>query len=1180
MLLYADAVGYSAVTAADELAAHLALFASFELFASTFGRHGGAVIYHPGDAVLAEFSTVAGAVMAAEEVQTALAASRASAAGSLEFRIGVNLGDTIFDHNNVYGDGVNIAERIQRLAEPGGVCISEAVYSTLGEPWQRRFAYLGEKNLKNMSRPVGVYRLKTTAQDAAPAESEAKRFLAVATFKMSMQAGSGGLDAEDTRRAAIAFDRVLRRSVAAKGGTIVGRAGDRYITAFGIEPTQESAILASVAAALDFSRAAGDPAEGLSPLVGWRVGIDCGLALVEGEPGSSEKGIYGPLVANSLWLAERSGDAGVYMTTDVFNAVAEWFDAIRIDAGPDGAVPIWQAIGECSRPGANRIGFVGRLVELLQLRSMLTAVLSAGRGCVVRIVGEAGIGKTRLAEELANGANWRPIRVEFDDFEARSASLSVAGSFVLELVRANGLKTARVEILVAELQRQGWLEKKNLAFFYDLLNASVPIQLMGQHSLLDEQARKLGKQAVALDLVAKLSRRAPLVIIVDNAEQADHLQMSFISDLGEIAATHPVAVLLTSRVASFPTEVDASGRSVPKGLVLPLGSLAYDECRQIAEQFPAVDGPMIDGCIQRSGGNPLFLVQLLQHHDTSTGRAIPATIMDAIDSRLASLPRRDNAALQALAVAGPRAAAETLAFLLGEPAYDPRSLVQGGLIRMVDDAWTFNHPLIREVAYASIMTSRRRDLHLRAAEWFSDKDALLEAEHLEKAGDERAGEAFYRAGDQHLDRLRHEEALALVERGLLWSRSGRLGGDLLVLKAQVLLATGLTASATSVASEAVAMLDGADDHKAVKARLVLAKCCLALDHYDDALAALERAEEMASRGDFAAELAQVHYLKGSVYFPQGRIEECYRRQRAAQEIARKANSVETEVLALSGLGDAEYARGRMRSAHELFRQCVEMSDARGWRRRAAENHHMVATAAHYFVRLAEALQEGHAALERAEEIAHHRARLCCHSFLSVILFDLDQLDQVRHHVEQAQGLARELNARRFEPLNLTYLAKAHRLSGEPVQARSVIASALAISEEVGTSYNGARVLGEAALNEPDTTRRKVILAKGEALLASGCIGSNHLWFYRDAIDACLNNDDTTEALRFAAALKRYTAHEPMVWTDTVVRRCEHLAAVRRGSGTTFDDMSDVLATFGYRSFATGIAALGSTPLTS
>ncbi len=190
--------------------------------------------------------------------------------------------------------------------------------------------------------------------------------------------------------------------------------------------------------------------------------------------------------------------------------------------------------------------------------------------------------------------------------------------------------------------------------------------------------------------------------------------------------------------------------------------------------------------------------------------------------------------------------------------------------------------------------------------------------------------------------------------------------------------------------------------------------------------------------------------------------------------------------------------------------------------------------------------------------------------IGVILFDLCQFDEVLRHVEQAQILARELNARRFEPLNLTYRAKVHRLSQEHAQARAVIEAALAISEEVGMSYNGARVLGEAALNEPDPARRKAILAKGEALLAAGCIGSNHLWFYRDAIDACLERDDAAEALRFAAALGRYASQEPMVWTDTVVRRCEHLVAARDGGAQSAKDITEMVAAFGYRSLAAGI----------
>ena len=101
--------------------------------------------------------------------------------------------------------------------------------------------------------------------------------------------------------------------------------------------------------------------------------------------------------------------------------------------------------------------------------------------------------------------------------------------------------------------------------------------------------------------------------------------------------------LLTSRLASLPAEAEGGSRSSPAGLVLPLGSLPYDECRQIAAQFCAADKHLMDDCILRSGGNPLFLVQLLQHADASAGGAIPATIMDAINSRLASLPEPEGA---------------------------------------------------------------------------------------------------------------------------------------------------------------------------------------------------------------------------------------------------------------------------------------------------------------------------------------------------------------------------------------------------------------------------------------------------------------------------------------------------------------------------------------------------------
>lgn len=160
-IMAADVAGYSRLIRADEdgtLAALKSLRS--DLIGPKIAEHHGRVVKLMGDGLLAEFASVVEAVRAAAEMQQALAERNAVVPKEkrIEFRIGVNLGDVVIDGDDIYGDGVNIAARLQEMAEPGGVCLSAAVYDQVRDRTELPFEDLGEQRLKNIDRPVHVWR--------------------------------------------------------------------------------------------------------------------------------------------------------------------------------------------------------------------------------------------------------------------------------------------------------------------------------------------------------------------------------------------------------------------------------------------------------------------------------------------------------------------------------------------------------------------------------------------------------------------------------------------------------------------------------------------------------------------------------------------------------------------------------------------------------------------------------------------------------------------------------------------------------------------------------------------------------------------------------------------------------------------------------------------------------------
>src|SRR5512139_2065126 len=164
-ILSADAVGYSRRMAEDEAATVDALRSHREAIAGCAREHLGRVVDAVGDNVLAEFASAVDAVACALDIQAELERREAKLPEEcrLRFRIGVHLGDLLVEGNQIFGDGINIAARIQELADAGGICASAAVVEQVRGKVQADFEDLGEQHLKNIATPVRTYRVRPTA---------------------------------------------------------------------------------------------------------------------------------------------------------------------------------------------------------------------------------------------------------------------------------------------------------------------------------------------------------------------------------------------------------------------------------------------------------------------------------------------------------------------------------------------------------------------------------------------------------------------------------------------------------------------------------------------------------------------------------------------------------------------------------------------------------------------------------------------------------------------------------------------------------------------------------------------------------------------------------------------------------------------------------------------------------
>jgi tetratricopeptide (TPR) repeat protein len=863
-------------------------------------------------------------------------------------------------------------------------------------------------------------------------------------------------------------------------------------------------------------------------------------------------------VGETVNLAARLvglASAGETVISDALHsAVAEFTIAEPVGEvgvkGFDQPVRAWRLSGLTDRVAYyRRLPLVGRRAELQQFEACCSACLDAGVGQVVYVLGDAGIGKSRLVEELEAFS----MRLGFSVHKGLVLNFGVARAddAVAQLVASllgcePGGNSSHRAAALRKAAEGGLVTDDHLVFAHDLLGIAQPPPLLAVYDAMDNSTRVRGRLDFVLTLVQQCSAKTPLVVIVEDIHWADAVMLDFIAGLAAVTATYPAILLLTSRVEGDPLDRGWRARAGPAVglLMMELRPLREAEAIDLARSLGASSNDLIAQCAARAEGNPLFLEQLLRAAQMTEKESVPGSIQSLVLSRLDRLSSRDQQAIRAASALGQRFSLPLLRQLLGDDDYDCSALLSENLVRPMGEEFLFAHALIWESTYLSLVSDDQRRWHALAAEWHAKRDPALAAEHLDRAGDPRAAPAYLNAAQEEKRQYRSDRALTLLDRGLELALDQKIKFDLLAERGELLPDLGRAAEAISNFKQALEL--AASDRERCRALIGIAAGMRMADQSESALAILAEAEPLASGPGCEIEAAQIHYLRGNIYFPLGNIEGCLKEHERALELARRAGSPEWEARALSGLGDAHYAGSRPVTSYRYFEQCIEISRAHGLGRVEVANLAMLGVFNVFFlVRVEEALVLSQQALELAIKVGHRRSQVIAHQGCAWALLEMADPVRARPYADAAVELARSIGAKRFVPEGMAFVATCLAQEGKTDEAVALLREAFALSREMITFF-GPPILGSLAELTSDAEERQRCLDEAERILQLGCPAHNHIYFYRPAIELSLRLGDWNNAERYADLLQAKFTEEPVPVVTFTVERARALAAAGRG----------------------------------
>lgn len=998
--------------------------------------------------------------------------------------------------------------------------------------------------------------LRAPAQaDLAPLPAEAERRPVSVLFadlcgytRLSEQ-----LDAEDVHRLLQAFFAAADAVVAQSGGRVDKHIGDAVMAIYGAPVAHGDEPLRAVQAARAIVEAVPRAGIDLGRSVCVHVGIAAG-EVVASDVGSGHHSTYtviGPSVNLAARLTEIAGPGEIVIDDAVHAEIAASAQCVALQnlaiKGVDRPVTAWRVVALDTSAQRHPIEpLAGRRSELAQLAAALHACRTARTGGVVYVRGDAGIGKTRLTSEALAAAQRDGFAVHralvLDSGIARdrdAVRALMAGLLDLSPGSASGARAAALERAVA----RHWIGDEQAPFIADLLDVPLAPQARALFEATAPVARQRATIAAMIRLLEAASDVAPRVLAIEDLHWADASTLARVADLARAATRMPVLLILTSRLDGDP--LAGAWRAALRGgslTCLDLGPLCDSDAAQLARNIAPTANGLTRRCIERAGGNPLFLEQLMRAGHEQHDR-LPPSLHSLVLARVDRLPQRDRAALRAASVVGQRFPLALLRVLCATADYTCDTLLDHRLVQQDGEDYLFSHALIRDGVYASLTRVRRAELHRQAAQWYRTRDRALHAEHLASAEAPEAARAYREAAEAEAAALRPERALALADRGVALARAPDDMCALQLLRSTLLRDIG---DGGQAADAARAALDAAQAPlERCQAMLGIAAGRRLTGEVEAALAPLAEAEMLARTAEGARELMEIHWLRGNVQFARSRIEDCRAEHRRAYERARALGDTQYEARALSGLGDADYAQGAIRAAYDRFVACLGLCDTHGYTRIAVPNRVMLGHCRIYLADFEAGREDMRLAAEMAVRIGNRHAEMFALQSTGMLLSACGRGNEAEASLARARDLARTLGARRYLAMILAHQTEPMIAQARLDEARALLRDALAMARETGIGFGGPLILGLLVRVSEDVPERAAFAREAERILDAGCFSHCHFLYRRLAIDDALARGEHDEALRQGAALERYTAAQALPYSDMLVRRACAWVAVER-----------------------------------